>query len=87
MMRMICDAYVLEAASLGAPGIEHLEWEAPVYAGDTLSVQRTTLDARRSRSRPDLGLVHFRFEVFGHDGVRRLVGENWAMFATREAAA
>ena len=29
---------VMEAASLGAPGIEHLEWEAPVRAGDRLFV-------------------------------------------------
>lgn len=38
-MRMICDDHLLEAASLGSPGIDSLPWLRPVYPGDTLSVR------------------------------------------------
>ena len=30
-MRMMCDAYLLESASLGSPGLEKLNWTRPVY--------------------------------------------------------
>ena len=34
-MRMMCDAYLLDAASLGSPGLDNLRWVAPVRPGDT----------------------------------------------------
>ena len=57
------------AAQLGpSPGFENLRWLKPVYAGETLHCRRTTLEARRSASRPDMGLVKFRWELFGAEG-------------------
>jgi len=29
-MRMMCDGYLLESASMGSPGVERLAWPAPV---------------------------------------------------------
>lgn len=46
-MRMMCDAYLLESASLGSPGIDNLRWLKPVYPGDTLRVRLTV--PRRGR--------------------------------------
>jgi len=69
-MRMVCDEFMLDSASLGSPGVPELDWERPVRPGDTLRVRRTVLEARRSQSRPDMGIVNFLFEVFNQDGTR-----------------
>jgi acyl dehydratase len=68
LMRMMCDAYLLDSASEGAPGVEDMRWLKPVRPGDRLSVKRTTLAARTSRSRPNLGIVDFQFEVTNQEG-------------------
>ena len=63
LMRMSCDEFVLRSASQGAPGMEELNWIKPVRPGDRLRARRTTLSARGSRSRPEIGLIEFLFEV------------------------
>jgi acyl dehydratase len=67
-MRMICDLYLLEAASLGSPGIDELRWVRPVRPGDTLSLKATVLDTRASASRPDMGTMRARSEVYNQHG-------------------
>ena len=57
MMRMLVDHYLSKVASLASPGIDELRWLAPVRPGDVLRVQVTVLEARRSRSREDRGVV------------------------------
>ena len=76
MMRMNCDALFLRAASQGSPGIESIDWLKPVRPGDRLSVRRTTINARVSRSRPDVGVVEGRFELLNQNRevVMRLQG-------------
>ena len=37
-MRMMCDHYLLDSASLGSPGLESLKWLKPVFPGDVLPV-------------------------------------------------
>src|ERR1700679_546110 len=68
LMRMNCDEFVLRSASQGGPGVEELGWSRPVRPGDRLRVRRTTLSARVSRSRPEIGLIGFRFEVINQHG-------------------
>ena len=67
MMRINCDAFFLRAASQGSPGIESIDWLRPVRPGDRLSVRRTTISARVSRSRPDIGVVEMRFELMNQN--------------------
>ncbi|MFJ4716776.1 hypothetical protein [Streptomyces sp. NPDC088785] len=50
------------------PGIDALRWTRPVRPGDRLSIRATVRAARRSRSKPDRGLVHTDVEVLNqHD--------------------
>jgi acyl dehydratase len=63
MMRMLVEHYLSPRSSLGSPGIDELRWLAPVRPGDTLSVRVTILEATRSRSKPDRGLVRAQMEV------------------------
>ena len=39
----------------------------PVRPGDRLHVRRTTLSARTSRSRPDIGVVEMQFELLNQN--------------------
>jgi len=64
MMRLYADHYVSTVASLGSPGIDELRWTRPVRPGDRLSIRATILEAKRSRSKPDRGLVSSFIEVF-----------------------
>lgn len=68
MMRLIVDHYISPAASLGSPGVDEVRWTKPVYPGDVLSLRVTVLDAERSRSKPDRGLVRSYVEALNQNG-------------------
>ena len=63
MMRMYSDHYLSRVATLVSPGVDELRWLRPVRPGDVLSLRVTILEARRSRSRPDRGIVRSAVEV------------------------
>ena len=83
VMRMMCDSYMLDSASLGSPGIENLKWLKPVRPGDTIRAQRSTLEVRASASRPEMGLVKTRWEVFNQDAEQVMTMEGYGMFRRR----
>jgi len=83
VMRMMCDSYMLDSASLGSPGIDNLKWLKPVHPGDTIRAQRTTLEVRASASRPEMGLVKTRWEVFNQNGKQVMTMEGYGMFRRR----
>ncbi|HEU4986372.1 MAG TPA: MaoC family dehydratase [Rhizobiaceae bacterium] len=86
-MRMMCDAFLLDSTSQGAPGVEYARWKRPVLAGDTLSGRSTITGRRRSRSRPDLGFVTCRHELTNQRGEVVLELENTGMFLLRNPGA
>jgi acyl dehydratase len=83
-MRMLCDGFLLESSSLGSPGVETLKWRKPVRAGDTLIARATVIEARRSKSRPEMGIVRFRSEVENQAGEIVMWLENAILFGCRE---
>ncbi|MHB8270917.1 MaoC family dehydratase [Bradyrhizobium sp.] len=60
MMRMMCDGYIGDTASLGSPGVSELKWLAPLRPGDDLMLDVDVVEARVSRSRPETGIVTFK---------------------------
>jgi acyl dehydratase len=83
MMRMMVDGFLLEAASLGSPGVDEIRWKKPVRAGDTLSVTTTVLDARASGSKPDRGVVHTMWEAKNQHGETVATVKGMGMFRRR----
>jgi len=67
-MRLLVQDYLSTVASLGSPGIDELRWTKPVRPGDVLNVRVTVLEAKRSRSKPDRGIVHSLIEVTNQNG-------------------
>jgi acyl dehydratase len=63
MMRLLVDHFLPRKAGLGSPGLDELRWLAPVRPGDALSLRITVLEANRSRSKPDRGMVRSLIEV------------------------
>ena len=86
-MRMLCEGYLLQSASLGSPGIDNLRWHKPVYPGDTLHIDYTVLEARPMASRPGVGLVKGQTEVKNQHGDVVLSMNGWGMFRRRAADA
>ena len=58
---------------------------APSSAGRSAVAE--VMETRASKSRPELGIVRFRFTVTNQSGEAVMTMENPIMFATREAAA
>lgn len=63
MMRLLADHYISHVGGMASPGVDEMRWLIPVRPGDTLSIRVTVLEARRSRSKPDRGLVRSLVEV------------------------
>jgi acyl dehydratase len=84
-MRLMCDAYLLDSASLGSPGLEELKWLKPVRPGDRLQVRVTVIEARPMNSRPDVGLVKSRMQTLNQHAEVVLTMQAWAMYRRRAA--
>ena len=67
-MRTICDGFLLDTAGMGSPGVENVRWRIPVRPGDTLRVIAHVIESRPSSTRPELGILRWRWEVMNqHD--------------------
>lgn len=86
MMRMMFDGFLRDSSSLGSPGVDEIRWVKPVRAGDTLSVTTTTLEARRSGSKPDLGIVVSVWEGRNQHGELVVTVKGKGMFRRRPPA-
>ncbi len=69
VMRPLVDSFLDSASSLGSPGIDELRWLASVRPDDVLSIRVTVVDARRSNSKPDRGILRTYIEVSNQDDV------------------
>jgi acyl dehydratase len=85
VMRMMCDSYLLDSASLGSPGVDHVKWLKPVRPGDTIRAMRTVLESRRSASRPEIGIVKTLWQVFNQNDELVMTMEGYGMFKVRGA--
>jgi acyl dehydratase len=85
-MRLMCDGYLSESSCVGSPGIEAIEFLRPVRPGDALRFRAEVLESRPSSSRPDRGLVRWRWEVLNQqeEVVLRMLGSQ--LFLRRASA-
>jgi acyl dehydratase len=77
-MGMLVRNLIAQTSSLGSPGMEKLNWPAPVRPGDTLTAQIEVLSTRNSNSRP-MGIVRWRGHVRNQNGqlVMTAIGTNF----------
>src|SRR4029079_8109035 len=85
MMRLFVDHYLSNVASLASPGIDELRWIKPVRPGDTLRIRVTVTEARRSRSKPDRGIVRTLIAVLNQRGETVLTMNAMNLLRCRQA--
>jgi len=67
IMRLFVEHYLSKVATLPSPGVDELRWVRPVRPGDRLRVRVTVTEARRSRTKPDRGIVRSLVEVLNQN--------------------
>jgi acyl dehydratase len=86
-MRMQVDGYLANAASLGGLGVEEVRWLAPLRPDDLLTLE-VHIDGRRlSNSRPGVGIIHFRSEMFNAERQKLMAMVAIGLMACRSKAA
>lgn len=87
MMRLAADGFILNSASMGAPGVDEVRWLAPLRPGRSITLRTTVLDTRVSSSRPEMGFVKMLFEVLDDTGVKVMALTSSLIMGRRENAA
>jgi len=63
VMRMMADGFILNSASMGGPGVDEMNWLKPLRPGTQIRLRATVMETRPSKSRPEMGLTKFRYEM------------------------
>ncbi len=63
-MRLIVDGEFRPAGGVIGAGIDEFRWPKPVRPGDTLRVVSEVVEARPSKSRPEIGIVRVRHTTY-----------------------
>jgi len=71
-MRLFVDVILNNAISLASPGADEIRWLKPVYPGDVLNARLTVVECTPSRSRPEMGIVRFKWEMLNQADERVL---------------
>lgn len=85
-MGLFVRSILLDAASMGSPGVEELRWRAPVRPGDRLNGRVTVTAMEPSAKRPDRGTVFTMSEVLNQDGTVVMTMKARGYFRRRDAS-
>lgn len=80
-MRELVANYLSPESSLGSPGLDSLQWLAPVRAGDQLWLHCGVVDARPSRTKSDRGIIKTKIEMSpeGESPVLSMIATNFVL--------
>ena len=68
MMRLLVEHFISPVSGMGSPGVDEVRWPKPVRAGDRLRVRITTIEVKRSQSKPDRGIIQVQQEMINQHG-------------------
>ena len=86
LMRMAADGFVLNSASMGAPGVDEVKWLKPLRPGSNITLRVNVLESRVSNSRPEMGFVKVRMELLDDERAPLMELSNSLMIERRAAA-
>ena len=84
-MRMIYDSYLKDSSRMGSPGVDSIRWLKPVRPGDSLTLRVPVKETRRSRSKPDRGVVFSDTETLNQHGEVVMTFSGMSMYRCRDA--
>lgn len=79
-MRLAVDAALADSETFASPGLAYVRWRHPVRAGDALGLRATVLEARRAESRPTLGILRWRWQLYNAAHIEVLDLEATSLF-------
>ncbi len=86
-MRLVADAALHDSDSYASPGLAYVKWPNPVRPGDVLRLTATVIEARTSRSQPDLGILRWRWQLHNQRQAEVLDLEATSLFKFKPAPA
>jgi acyl dehydratase len=79
-MKLAYEHVLVGSESIGSPGLSYLNWPSPVRPDDPLTMRMDVLEVRRSRSKPELGILRWRWRLQHTDGRDALDLEATSLF-------
>jgi acyl dehydratase len=79
-MRLVSRELLADSESFASPGLSYVRWPHPVRPGDQLMLELKVLEARRSASRAELGILRWHWIMRNGDGQVVLDLEATSMF-------
>lgn len=79
-MRLVSRELLAGSESFASPGLNYLRWPHPVRPGDRLMLEVSVIEARRSASRPELGILCWQWVMRNSDDQVVLDLEATSMF-------
>jgi len=79
-MRLVSRELLAGSESFASPGLSYLRWPHPVRPGDRLMLEVSVIEARRSASRPELGILRWQWVMRNSEGETVLDLEATSMF-------
>jgi len=79
-MRLMVDTVLADSESYASPGMNYIKWPQPVRPDDRLTLSATIIEARRSSSSPQLGIVRWRWQLHNQHEVEVLDLEATSFF-------
>jgi acyl dehydratase len=79
-MRLVSRELLADSESFASPGLSYLRWPHPARPGDQLTLEVEVVEARRSASRPELGIVRWQWIMRNQHGETVLDLEATSMF-------
>jgi acyl dehydratase len=86
MAMTVANLTASKQAGLGSPGIDELRWIKPVYPGDTLRCENTLLEKRRSKTRPEMGILKGETHVYNQHDELVMTFKALGLVSTRDPA-
>ncbi len=86
LSKLTVEAILKNAAGMGSPGLDEIRFLHPVFAGDTLKGKLTVLSVKRSKSKPDRGVVKVFSELTNADNVKVMSMKGILILRCREVA-
>lgn len=68
--RLFIQRGLIAESSIGSPGLDELQWLAPVRLRDTLHTKAEVVETKPSSSKPDQGIMKIRYAAYNQHGDR-----------------
>ena len=79
-MQLVVGAALAGSESFASPGLVYVRWPNPVRPGDALKLVVDVIEVRRSESKPRLGILRWRWQLFNQRGLEVLDLEATSLF-------